>query len=128
MAGTPIVPKGSPPPLAPYSPGTKAGNTIYVAGTLAIDSDGNTVGPGDVKAQTEQVIQNIKAVLEAAGAGLQDVVMNHIFVTDFANYAAVNEVYETYFGESKPARYCVKADLVKPEFLVEIASVAVIGG
>ena len=48
MTGTPVVPKGSPPPLAPYSPGTKAGNTIYVAGTLAIDSDGNTVGPGDV--------------------------------------------------------------------------------
>lgn len=127
MAGTPVVPKGSPPPLAPYSPGTKAGNTIYVAGTLAIDSDGNTVGPGDVKAQTEKVIQNIKDVLEAAGAGLQDVVMNHIFVTDYANYAAVNEVYGKYFGESKPARYCVKADLVKPEFLVEIASIAVIG-
>ena len=127
MTGTPVVPKGSPPPLAPYSPGTKAGNTIYVAGTLAIDSDGNTVGPGDVKAQTEKVIQNIKDVLEAAGAGLQDVVMNHIFVTDYANYAAVNEVYGKYFGESKPARYCVKADLVKPEFLVEIASIAVIG-
>ena len=127
MAGTPVVPKGSPPPLAPYSPGTKAGNTIYVAGTLAIDSDGNTVGPGDVKAQTEKVIQNIKDVLEAAGAGLQDVVMNHIFVTDYANYAAVNEVYGKYFGKSKPARYCVKADLVKPEFLVEIASIAVIG-
>lgn len=127
MAGTPVVPKGSPPPLAPYSPGTKAGNTIYVAGTLAIDSDGNTVGPGDVKAQTEKVIQNIKDVLEAAGAELQDVVMNHIFVTDYANYAAVNEIYGKYFGESKPARYCVKAELVKPEFLVEIASIAVIG-
>jgi aminoacrylate peracid reductase len=128
MAGTPVIPKGSPPPLAPYSPGTKAGNTVYVAGTLALDAKGELVGMGDVKAQTEQVIQNIKSVLEAAGAGLQDVVMNHIFVTDFANYGAVNEVYGKHFGETKPARYCVKSDLVKPEFLVEIASVAVIGG
>ena len=128
MSGVPIIPKGSPPPLAPYSPGMRAGNTIYVSGTLALDAQGELVGAGNVRAQTEQVIRNIQDVLEAAGCGLADVVMNHIFLTDFSHYAALNEVYGKYFGESRPARYCVRSELVKPEFLVEIASVAVVGG
>ncbi len=128
MSGAPIIPKGSPPPLAPYSPGMRAGNTVYVSGTLALDAQGELVGAGDVRAQTEQVIRNIHDVLEAAGCGLADVVMNHIFITDFSHYAALNEVYGKYFGEGRPARYCVRSELVKPEFLVEIASVAVVAG
>ncbi len=128
MSGAPIIPKGSPPPLAPYSPGMRAGNTIYVSGTLALDAQGELVGAGDVRAQTERVIRNIQDVLEAAGCGLADVVMNHIFLTDFSHYAALNEVYGKYFGESRPARYCVRSELVKPGFLVEIVCVAVVGG
>ena len=128
MPGTPVIPKGSPPAMAPYSPGMNAGNSIYVSGTLSLDANGEIVGAGDIKAQTEQVIQNIRDVLEAGACTLQDVVMNHIFLTDFSNYAAMNEVYGKYFGDTRPARYCVRSELVKPEFLVEIASVAVIGG
>jgi len=119
-----IVPKGSPPPLAPYSPGTKAGNAIYVSGMLAMDSDGKLVGENDVKAQTRQVLESIKAVLEAAGGSLQDITFNHIFLSDMSHYAGMNEVYRTYFPNDPPARYCIRADLVKPGFLVEIASVA----
>lgn len=119
-----IVPKGSAPPLAPYSPGTKAGNAVYVSGTLALDKDGKLVGAGDVKAQTRFVLESIKAVLEAAGGSLKDVTFNHIFLRDLKDYAAMNEVYREYFSENPPARYCIRADLVKPEFLVEIASVA----
>ena len=66
-----VVPKGSAPPLAPYSPGTKAGNTVYVSGTLALDSSGNLVGKGDARAQTRQILDSIKAVLEAAGGSLK---------------------------------------------------------
>ena len=128
MPGKRVIPKGSPPPLAPYSPGVKTGNTVYVSGALALDSGGELVGKGDIKAQTEQVIQNISNVLEAAGASLPDVVMNHVFLTDMQNYAAMNEVYGKYFGQNPPARYCIKCDLVKPAFLVEIASIAVIDG
>ena len=73
-------------------------------------------------------IEAIASVLSAAGGSLGDVVMNHIFITDYANYAAMNEVYARYFGETRPARYCVKAELVNPDWLVEIASVAVLGG
>lgn len=72
-----IVPKGSPPPLAPYSPGAKAGNAVYVSGTLALDSEGKLVGAGDVKTQTRQVLETIKSVLEAAGGSLKDVTFNH---------------------------------------------------
>lgn len=122
-----IVPKGSPPPLAPYSPGAKAGNAVYVSGTLALDSAGKLVGAGDVKAQTRHVLETIKSVLEAAGGSLKDVTFNHIFLTDMIGYADMNEVYREYFPTNPPARYCIRADLVKPEFLVEIASIAHLG-
>jgi aminoacrylate peracid reductase len=123
-----IVPKGAPPPLAPYSPGTKAGNAVYVSGMLALDSDGNMVGEGDIKAQTRQVLETIKSVVEAAGGSLKDVTFNHIFLTDMSDYAGMNEVYREYFPKDPPARYCIRADLVKPGFLVEIASIAHLPG
>jgi aminoacrylate peracid reductase len=124
MPFTPIIPKGSAPPLAPYSPGTKAGNAVYVSGMLAMDSAGKLVGEGDVKAQTRQVLESIRAVLEEAGGSMKDITFNHIFLSDMSGYAAMNEVYREYFPENPPARYCIRADLVKPGFLVEIASIA----
>ena len=124
MPYKPVVPKGSAPPLAPYSPGAKAGNVLYVSGTLAIDKEGKTVGAGDVKAQTRFVLESIKSVLEAAGGSMKDIAFNHIFLKDLKDYAAMNEVYREYFPASPPARYCIRADLVKPEFLVEVASIA----
>ncbi len=127
MAHVAIIPAGSAPPLAPYSPGVKVGDTVYVSGVLAMDGDGNTVGEGDIKAQTRQVIESIKSVVEAAGGSVGDIAFNQIFLTDLANYAAMNEVYAEYFGTNPPARYCIKADLVKPEFLIEISSIAHIG-
>lgn len=124
MPFTPLVPAGSPKPLAPYSPGVKAGNMIFTSGVLPVGKDGETVGAGDIKAQTRYVLDVIKSVLEAGGASMSDVVMNQIFLTDLADYSAMNEVYAEYFPGEKPARYCIRADLVKPEFLVEIATTA----
>jgi aminoacrylate peracid reductase len=124
MPKTVIIPKGSAPPLAPYSPGVKAGNTLYVSGTLAMDKDGRTVGTGDVKAQTRAVLESIKSVIEAAGGTLDDVVFNQIFLKDLADYKAMNEVYAEYFPKDPPARYCIRTDLVREEFLVEIATTA----
>lgn len=124
MPRTPIVPKDSPPPLAPYSPGVKADNVVYVSGMLALDKEGKLVGQGDVTVQTRQVLENIKDVLEAAGGSMEDVVFNAIFLSDMSHYAEMNAVYKTYFPGNAPARYCIRADLVKPEFLVEIASTA----
>lgn len=124
MPYEPVIPKGSAPPLAPYSPGARAGNTVYVSGTLAIDKDGKLVGAGDVKAQTRFVLETVKSVVEAAGGSLKDVAFNHIFLKNLEDYAPMNEVYREYFPSTPPARYCIRADLVKPEFLVEIASIA----
>ena len=124
MGRIPIIPKDSPPPLAPYSPGTRAGDTVYVSGMLALDARGGIVGPGDAGAQTRQVLELIGAVLRAAGGSFDDIVFNQIFLKDMADYAAMNAVYKTYFPVNPPARYCIRADLVKPEFLVEIASTA----
>jgi len=119
-----VVPKGSAPPLAPYSPGTRAGNTVYVSGTFALDANGKVVGAGDVKAQTRHVLETIKSVVEEAGGSMKDIAFNNIFLTHLRDYAAMNEVYREYFPEKPPARYCIRADLVRPEFLVEIASIA----
>lgn len=119
-----ITPSDAPPPLAPYSSATRAGDTIYVSGILPVGRDGATVGIGDVTAQSHYVIGQVEAILGAAGATLADVTFNHIFLKDMADYAAFNAVYREYFGARPPARYCIRADLVKPEFLVEITAVA----
>ena len=119
-----IIPAGSAPPLAPYSPGVKTGGTVYVSGILAMDSDGIVVGLDNIKAQTQHVIESIQSVVEEAGGSLSDVAFNQIFLSDLNHYAEMNEVYGNFFGENPPARYCIKAELVRPEFLVEISSIA----
>jgi aminoacrylate peracid reductase len=124
MPRTPIVPPGSPPPLAPYSPGAVADNVLYVSGMLAMDATGKTIGVGDASAQCRAVLESIRAVVEAAGGTMADVTYNAIFLKDLADYAAMNAVYKEYFPNAFPARYCIRADLVRPEFLVEISSIA----
>jgi len=74
------------------------------------------------------VLESIKSVLAAAGGNMSDIAFNQIFLKDLADYAAMNEVYREYFPANPPARYCIRADLVKPEFLVEIASTAHLAG
>jgi aminoacrylate peracid reductase len=124
MTDRAIIPTGTQPPLAPYSPGIMADNTIYVSGTLAFDRNNDVVHVGDAAAQTRHILETNKSVLETAGSSLADVTFNHIFITDWANYGAVNKVYAEYFPGEKPARYCIQCGLVKPAALVEIASIA----
>jgi aminoacrylate peracid reductase len=123
----PVIPPGSGKPLAPYSPGALADGVLYVSGTLAFDKDNNVVHVGDAEAQTRHVLDTIRAVIEAAGGTMADVTFNSIFITDWVNYAAVNRAYAGYFPGDKPARYCIQCCLVKPDALVEIATVAHIG-
>ena len=119
-----ILPAGTPPPLAPYVPATKADNIVYVSGILAFDENNNVVHVGDAAAQTRHVLETIKGILANAGGSLKDVTFNHIFLRDWADYAAINQVYAEYFPDERPARYCIQVGLVKPDALVEIASVA----
>jgi aminoacrylate peracid reductase len=127
MPFEPINPPQFPVPIAPYSAGTRAGDTVYVSGTLALGPGGTVLNPDDAAAQTRHVLETIRTTLEAAGAGLEDVAFNHIFLTDWAHYPAMNAVYAEYFPGAKPARYCIQCGLVKPGLVVEIASVAHIG-
>ncbi len=122
-----IIPAGTGKPLAPYVPGSMADGVVYVSGTLPFDKDNNVVHVGDATAQTRHVLETIKGVVEAAGGSMDDVTFNMIMLTDWANYTKVNEVYAEYFPGEKPARYCIQCGLVKPDALIEIASIAHVG-
>ncbi len=127
MPKTVVIPPGSGRTLAPYSPATLADGILYVSGTLPLDAEANVVHVRDAEAQTRHVLEIIKGVVATAGGTMNDITMNHIFLKDWADYATVNAVYASYFPGDKPARYCVQCGLVKPEALIEIASVAHIG-
>ncbi len=127
MPKTIVVPPGTGIPIAPFSPGTLADGIVYVSGTLAFDANNDVVHPGDAAAQTRHVLETIKSVVETAGGTMADVTFNSIFVTEWANYAAINTVYAEYFPGDKPARFCIQCGLVKPDALVEIASIAHVG-
>lgn len=127
MPKTIVLPPGTTTPIAPFSPGTLADGVVYVSGTLAFDKDNNIIHVGDAAAQTTAVLETIKSVIETAGGTMDDVTFNHIFLTDWANYAAINKVYASYFPGDKPARYCIQCGLVKPDALVEIATIAHVG-
>jgi len=122
-----IVPPGTTTPIAPFVPGTLSDGVVYVSGTLPFDGDNNVVHVGDAAAQTRHVLETIKKVIETAGGTMADVTFNSIFITDWSNYAVVNQVYAEYFPGEKPARFCIQCGLVKPDALIEIASVAHIG-
>jgi aminoacrylate peracid reductase len=89
-----------------------------------MDIEGKTIGVGDASAQCRAILESIKSVVESAGGTMDDVVYNAIFLKDLNDYAAMNIVYKEYFSSPYPARYCIRADLVKTEFLVEISSTA----
>jgi reactive intermediate/imine deaminase len=114
-------------PVATYSQGALAGNHLFIAGMTAFNAQGEFVGKGDVKAQTRQVMENIKGVVEAAGGKMEDIVQTTLYVTDLANFPKAEEVYKTYFPKDPPPRASLRVDLVRPEYLVEISAIAVIG-
>lgn len=112
---------------ASYSQAVKAGNTIYVAGQVAWNDKGETVGRGDIVAQTEQAFDNLQQVLELAGAGLKDVVKSTTFVTNSLYTAAVRDARARYFPGAPPAATGLVVNaLASPELLVEIEAVAVL--
>ncbi len=113
-------------PPAPLSAGIRAGGLVYVSGQVPTDSRGGTVGMGDIRQQTRQVLENIKAIVEGAGGGLPDVVKTTVYLVDLAEYAGMNEVYAQYFPNDPPARATVRADLLNAEFLLEIDAIAVV--
>ncbi|MET3444419.1 pyrimidine utilization protein C [Variovorax paradoxus] len=122
-----IIPAGTTTPIAPFVPGTMADGIVYVSGTLPFDKDNNVVHVGDASAQTRHVLETIQNVIKTAGGTMDDVTFNMIMIKDWADYAKVNAVYAEFFPGTKPARYCIQCGLVKPDALVEIASIAHVG-
>jgi len=120
-----IFPPGAPAPRGPYSPAVKAGDYIYVAGQIPADPVTGKVITGDVRLETEQVLKNIRSILEGCGSSLEDVVRCGVFLTDAADFQAMNEVYAQFFSVAKPARTTViVAALPLKDARVEIDAVA----
>jgi len=110
-----------------YSPAVRAGNTLYISGQVSQDLDGNIVGRGDIVAQAAQVFANLKAVVEAAGASLQDVVKLTTYTTSLANRQAIAEARAKYWQSDWPAStFVVISSLAAPDFLVEVEAIAVL--
>ncbi len=115
----------APKAIGPYSQAVKAGGLVFLSGQIALDpATGQLVG-GDVCAQTRRVIENLKAVLEAAGSSLDKVVKTTVFLKDMNDFAAMNEVYGQYFASGAPARATVQAARLPKDVSVEIDAIAV---
>src|SRR6266478_4139569 len=126
-ARTAIQPVDMADPRPRYTHGWRVGNAVYVAGQLALDKDGKLVGPNDIAAQSGRVLENMRRVLETAGASLRDVVKVTVFVTDIRYREGYGEVRQEFFGASPPASTLVQvAGLAIPGALIEIEAVAVI--
>src|SRR4051812_32855061 len=113
--------------IGPYSQAVITGNLIFTAGQIPLDpANGELVG-GDITAQTERVMLNLAAILEAAGASLKGVVKTTVFLSDMQEFAAMNEVYSRHFGDHKPARSTVQAAGLPRGVKVEIEAIGQIG-
>ncbi|NER81558.1 MAG: RidA family protein [Leptolyngbya sp. SIO1D8] len=119
----------APAPVGPYNQAILAtGSMLFVAGQVPLDpKTGQLVGGDDVAAQTAQAISNLKAILEAGGATLENVVKTSVFLKDMNDFAAMNAVYAQYFGEeAAPARACVEVARLPKDVRVEIECIAVV--
>ena len=106
----------------------QAGRMVYVSGQVSMDAEGNVVGEGDIRRQTETVLEHVKTVVEEAGGGMDDVVKVTVFIRDMGLYNEIHEVRRRYFGEPYPASSMIEVSaLIDPRLLIEIEAVAVIG-
>ena len=123
IIGQPMIVNGQPLPL---SKAVRArGDFIFISGQLPL-ADGRLVGDGDIRAQARQTLDNVRAIAEAAGVTLTDIVKCTIWLTDAADFQAFNDVYREYFPTEPPARSCVISTLVVPGARVEIEAIAVL--
>jgi 2-iminobutanoate/2-iminopropanoate deaminase len=117
----------APAAIGPYSQAVRAGGFVFASGQIPLDPKTGQFVEGGVREQTEQVMRNLTAVLEAAGTGLDRVVKTTVFLADMEDFAAMNEVYGQYFAENPPARATVQAARLPKDARVEIEVVALAG-
>ena len=118
--------EGAPAPFqgAPYSQAIKANGFVFVAGQLGLKPGSAEIVPGGITEQTEQVLSNLRAILEAAGSSFDQVVKTTVFLQNLADFTAMNEVYARHIGESPPARSTVEVAKLPSGALVEIEAIA----
>ncbi|MGB8909820.1 MAG: RidA family protein [Candidatus Cybelea sp.] len=119
-----IATRHAPQPIGPYSQAIQSGGELYCSGQIPLDPETGEIVPGDATVQTERVIENLGAILCAAGYHFEDVVKTTVFLVDMNDFPAVNAVYEKYFGTSKPARSTVAVVALPRGARVEIDCVA----
>ena len=127
MEKTVIRTESAPAPFqgAPYNQAIRVGDLVFVAGQLGL-KPGDTAISGSIQDQTEQIFQNLKAILEEAGSGLDRIVKTTVFLTDLGNFQEMNEVYARHVGEDRPARSTVEISALPSGALVEIEAIATV--
>jgi 2-iminobutanoate/2-iminopropanoate deaminase len=119
-----VTTERGPKPIGPYSQAVKTNGFLYLSGQVALDPKTNEMHAGDIRQQTERVLENIKGILEAAGSNLHHVVKTTVFLKDMNEFPAMNEVYARYFTTAPPARSTVQAVRLPKDALVEIEVIA----
>jgi 2-iminobutanoate/2-iminopropanoate deaminase len=122
----PVKTPHAPAALGPYSQAIKAGGFVYVSGQVPIDPETGEFVAGGIAEQTERVLKNVAAVLEAAGSSLNQVVKTTVFLADMNEFAAMNDVYAKFFTDAPPARATVQAARLPKDARVEIEAVALV--
>jgi 2-iminobutanoate/2-iminopropanoate deaminase len=119
-----VLTEKGPKPIGPYSQAIKSAGFLFASGQVALDPRTNEFLSGDIRQQTERVLENIKAILEAGGVNLHHVVKTTVFLKDMNDFAAMNEVYGQYFSSAPPARSTVQVARLPKDALVEIEVIA----
>jgi 2-iminobutanoate/2-iminopropanoate deaminase len=124
MAIERVFPQGAPSPRGAYSPAVRAGDFIYVSGQGPIDPATDQLSPGDIQHQTALTLSNVRRILQACGASLNDIVKCSVFLRDASEFHQMNEIYARFFGDHRPARTTVEAKFHSAEMRIEIDCVA----
>jgi 2-iminobutanoate/2-iminopropanoate deaminase len=127
MAGKSILSREAPAPIGPYSQAVAAGSFLFLSGQLGLDPSSGSLVPGGAAAQAVRALENLTAVLASAGLTPADIVKTTIFLTDMADFTAVNEAYGRFFGAGFPARSTVQVAALPKGGLVEIEAIAFAG-
>ena len=121
-----LIPPGFPPAIGPYSPAIKVGNTVYLSGSIPMDPATGQMLTGDITEQATRVMDNIRALLQSAGADFRHVVKTTVFLADMNEFAAMNAVYANYFAAPYPARSTVQVARLPRDCRLEIEVIAVL--
>ena len=122
----PVATDRGPKAIGPYSQAIKANGFVFLSGQIALDPQTQQIIEGDVAAQTERVLENLKGIAEAAGSSLQHVVKTTVFLADLKDFAAMNEVYSRYFVHHPPARSTVEVARLPRDVRIEIDAIALL--